>query len=61
MHKKGNPENTISEPDLNGWKVLQICGTRPPSQRMPQPSDLLHMQRGRPLTMELSTRYLGGE
>ena len=56
-----NLDKTISESDWNGWKVLRMSGMRPPSQRMPRPSDLLHMQRGRPPSMGMSTRYLGGE
>ena len=38
-----------------------MSGTRPSSQGMSQPSDMLHMQKGRTTTTDLSLRHMGGE
>ena len=38
-----------------------MSGTRPSSQGMPRPSDMLYMQQGRTLIMDLSPRHMGGE
>ena len=61
MQKKGRWDNTSNGADRIRWTVLQMSDIRPPHQGMPRPSGLLHMLRGWPSTMGLSTGYLGGK